>query len=324
MQTKSSAEQLLSSCLALSIPREKQNVLWVNSSDPASKVLSLMACHRVHGFPVWDDDAKLCIGMVSIHDLVALALEIADYVPAMDNHGRLQEEELQKQRSYWHAQRVKPIVDLSRKNEVVPLECNATAWDALVVLAQGVPRVPVLSQDLQRIDAIISQSLMVKFLYDNIDKFPQKAKRLVHQIIHLNEPGRPHVISVDEDATTIQAFRLIQNHGITAVAVVNAGGQIVGVISATDIELIGGDDWLNHLLFIPCKDFLTYVQQKNAMENLPPVIDCTPTKTLEGVMKLMVEHHVHRVFVVFTQRGRLKEELVGIVSMKEVLLEFLK
>lgn len=92
-----------------------------------------------------------------------------------------------------------------------------------------VHRVPIVDSS-GSLSTIITQSHVVKILSDNIDIFPFSMKKLKELGL-----GTKNVYSVSENEPAIEAFKIIQSQKISAVAVVDANGTLIGNISASDL-----------------------------------------------------------------------------------------
>ncbi len=108
------------------------------------------------------------------------------------------------------------------------------------------------------------------------------------------------VISVNESTPIKEVARLFSEKKITGAPVVNAQGDLVGVISETDIirktTSIGA--WSPSL----AGQIMT-----------KPVVTVSPNDTLQRVSELMYNRRIHRVVVA---EGR---EIVGIISTMDIL-----
>jgi CBS domain-containing protein len=313
------------------------NVAWVTSKDTVNVALQTCAFFRVSSCPVWDTEWQKCSGLIDVTDLVSLLVNIADnvqpkYMRSISTDDVLPDantlDQLKKQ---WNEQKVEPIMNLCGTNEVTVLMYEESIYDALVLLAQGIHRIPLLSKENTEIIGIISQSLVVNFLYENLDKFGDKPKQLIQQILRNDKIGNVHkVVSVQEDDLVLDAFRKIRDDKISAVSVINEDKKITGVISATDIGLLfrQGQDFseMNDLIYSRAKTFVELARKHNDI-TIPPVVSCILTDTLGMAMAKIVENAVHRVFVVQSQKSETfaitGNNLLGVLSLKDILLQFL-
>jgi len=130
------------------------------------------------------------------------------------------------------------------------------------------------------------------------------------------------LVKVTTNELAISAFRKIKEERVTGVAVVNHARQIVGVISASDLRMIGPDASNIMLLYMNCDEFIKHAQATN-MNIVQRVVSVTPVDTMGTVIEKMVDNDIHRVFVVRTHHGMEQEVVVGVISLRDVLVEFI-
>jgi len=208
------------------------------------------------------------------------------------------------------------ISDLSKNDPFMPIIKSANLYQAIEILAKfGIHRVPI-TDDEQKIEAILSQSAVIKFLFDNLDKFSTKAKKPVSELLENRETTT--VLTITESTPGFEAFELMLKHRVSAVGVVDESGVLVGVLSGTDLRIIGAHASTLSLLFRPVKEMLDQSRELNA-ELVVPVVKVAPTDTLGIAVEHMQDNRVHRVFVVDEEN-----KPVCVLSMKDVLAEFLR
>jgi CBS domain-containing protein len=133
------------------------------------------------------------------------------------------------------------------------------------------------------------------------------------------------VVSVTPDTTTQEAARILRDHGISAVPVVDEAGKPIGMLSEGD--LIGRDDadrearrdwWLTLLAegeqLNP--DFLASLRSAvtRAREVMAsPVIAVDDDANIRDIARMLIDHRIKRVPVL--RDGR----IVGIVSRSDLV-----
>lgn len=112
----------------------------------------------------------------------------------------------------------------------------------------------------------------------------------------------PVTVSTDQPLAT--ADRLIREHGVSGLPVVERDGRLAGVVSRTDLLELAGNDpvgaWHGRAV-------------RTAMT--APPITIPPDATLPEAAARMEEHHVHRLVVVDGEDGR----PIGIVSTTDLV-----
>ena len=115
------------------------------------------------------------------------------------------------------------------------------------------------------------------------------------------------VINVRADLPLSEAARLLDTYRISGVPVVDRDGDLVGVLSQTD------------LLRAPALDHLWYALPGLAVRHLmtSPAVTVTETASLNEATALMEQRQIHRLVVV-AENG---QKPVGVLSVSDVVHE---
>jgi CBS domain-containing protein len=133
------------------------------------------------------------------------------------------------------------------------------------------------------------------------------------------------VCTVAEDTELKELAALFVKHNYKTLPVVDAGGQLVGVVSQTD--LVEQDKPLHIPTVISLFDWVIYLESPKVFTEevrkvsarkvgeicAREVITCTPDTPVDEVASLMVEHKVHLLPVLDGDR------LVGVVSRLDII-----
>jgi len=316
----------LKSRTALSIipEGERGNIDVVQANHVASEALALLSKNNILSVPVYDKQLEAYVGFVDYLDLASLVVDIVhrlmkEYYPDTEI-ASLQPEQKSRlvhdAKQQFNAKKLFDIADLSKNDPYMPLLKSANLYQAIEILAKfGIHRVPIIDED-QKIDAILSQSAVLDFLYSNLDKFAAKAKRSVSDLLS-NRADATTVLTMPETSPAFEAFELMLKNRVSAVGIVNESGSLVGVISGTDLRIMGPHCSTLTLLLNPVKELLDQARELNTAMSVP-VVKATFTDTLGIVIESMEDNKVHRVFVVDEA-----DKPVCVLSMKDVLNEFL-
>lgn len=132
----------------------------------------------------------------------------------------------------------------------------------------------------------------------------------------------PDVVTVPPETPVLAVARLLADRGISAAPVVDAQGQVVGVVTEADLirRLAGEEDrpagWLASLFSNQERDAERYARTHGVTARdlmTAEVVAVDPDTLASHVAHLMEERGIRRVLV--TQEGRLK----GIVSRADLL-----
>jgi CBS-domain-containing membrane protein len=100
-------------------------------------------------------------------------------------------------------------------------------------MAKGHHRIPVLDGE-KNLKHIVSQSAMIKYIYDNRSTLGSKRTMKVKYL----DSASGFVVSVLHDEKAIDAFKILKICGVTGVALVNDDGSLMGSLSASDLKKI--------------------------------------------------------------------------------------
>jgi CBS domain-containing protein len=192
-------------------------------------------------------------------------------------------------------------------------------------------RVVVTSANGTKVEAILTQSRVVQWLYDNRNKlgFPEEGKEMKVKDM-ADEPRvavpKKEVISVPENKPLMDVFFLMYQKMVSGVAVVNSGGQLIGNISATDLKFISGSPTeLMQRLDTTAIEFLEwrsgqprFSEQdllKDAAFALP--LTCTLEDTLLTVLKKLKTKGTHRLWLIDADN-----KPIGVISLCDIINMF--
>lgn len=187
-----------------------------------------------------------------------------------------------------------------------------TAWEMLALT--GTNRVVVLGDSEEVVD-IITPSMLVDFLWQNIEKVGDVAKRVVKDLII--EPTET-LATIRENTKAIVAFREMVRMDKSGLGVVNEAGQLIDNISARDLKGIHAEANVFWRLWSTVSDF----KKKERMEydkKVPfGVISVKPDDSLYTVVEKMATLHIHRVYVVDRNQAPIR-----VITQTDILREIL-
>jgi len=163
----------------------------------------------------------------------------------------------------------------------------------------------------EKVVGVITESMMIGFLYVSLDKLGDAKQTLVSDIV-----SHFFVSSVQDTDPTIKAFRLMIDRKLSGLAVVNSKGELVDTISVRDLRGIGPEAEMFTRLWEPVADYKKRIRKMHS-ESVPlvPVV-VLPTDTLETVIRLMETKAVHRVFVVKDHESR---RPINVISQSDII-----
>jgi len=207
------------------------------------------------------------------------------------------------------------VYPISRRNPFHPVNKGYSLFHAIEILARerGLHRVPVIDENRKLIN-IITQSQLVQFLHEHLNMIGEKKNKTIEMV----PDALKSVFHVHEDQLAIEAFKMMTEHALSGVAIVDSDGKLVGNISLVDLKAISPDGRMFHRLYQTAKNFILKIRKEYAEKDGRPrsVVFVKPTDTLETAIRVLAEHKIHRVYVVDDEH-----KPIGIISLKDILLQ---
>jgi len=255
--------------------------------------LTVLAQHHLLGVPVKDHEQPGGYrGFVDVLDLVSSLVELNK-----DNHGYLD----------FEAFRTLPVgdaVDRSKKDDWLTVEPTESLLSLLGRFSKGVHRVAVLAGDgSPRVITVATQTDALRLMLTHESSLAEVFSKTLSQLKLVKE----WVLFVSKPERAINAYKKMHEHKVSAVAVLD-DKTLVASISASDLRNISTAKGFK-VLSLPILDFLS--KQRGGDLSLTAI--CKPDDVLGDVVKKIVEHHFHRLWVVDNQGHP-----VGVVSLTDV------
>lgn len=213
---------------------------------------------------------------------------------------------------------------------------SATLLTAAEILGNGVHRIAVSSdKNTEDVVGVISQRRLVRYIWENSRSF-KSLEPILQKTLHELNIGSKHVMHIDADAPVIEALQLMQNEGVSSLAVVDSSQNmmLIGNISIVDVRLLTKYSQ-SPLLKSSCKQFLHVILSKRGLQDGRdsfPVFYVTKETSLARTMAKMVATRSHRLWI--TQSAAPQEspttslqtdgKVVGVVSLTDILLAMAK
>jgi len=148
---------------------------------------------------------------------------------------------------------VRLTTDLSRKNPFYSVLPESPLLAAIDVMRTGVHRVNVLGGTDGLVTGVLTQTDILRHLVSDSQLLLALNKVRVCDLAKLVH--RP-AISIGEQRSVLEAFKLMSESGVSSVAVVDAGRRLVGNISISDVRFL-----FKHVsmraLWKTCVDFIS-------------------------------------------------------------------
>ncbi|KAL8794006.1 MAG: hypothetical protein Q9195_003412 [Heterodermia aff. obscurata] len=192
---------------------------------------------------------------------------------------------------------VRDAKNLGTKEPLITLPHTADLTKAVETFGGGVHRIVVVKERTDEVVGILSQLELVKFLWENGRSFPN-IDQLYPQTIKDLGIGTQQLISVNGDKPLKEALKLMNDEGVTSLAVVDNGYNVVGNISNVDVKLLTKSSSAP-LLENTCIHFITVILSTRGMndgQDSFPVFHVSPNSTLAHTVAKLVATKAHRIW----------------------------
>ncbi|KAJ3037640.1 hypothetical protein HDV00_001445 [Rhizophlyctis rosea] len=319
--------------------KRAKDIVAVHEEETLEDVLTLLRDANVLAVPVWkesdDGGGRVYTGIVSVYDILAWTvfqkvfddLSPTDVDQYFEKYGAAMEE----QHEYFHT-KVKTLVSTSYASESIMLHSHlpiSQLISALTLVQHH--RVLVIDDDAQGSDqkpgsriTICTQTDAVRYLLSRLDKGESGKMEdgvwgmSCGKVSDVAGRGKGKaIITVPDTSSALEAFRIMHNNQVTAIAIVNAEGQIEANISGSDLR--GITSCSLEPLLDKMWDFLETGTKRKADQLKPDQLRAVPPETtLEAAVRMMLEARIHRVWIVDDS-----EQPIGVVTLPDALTMFL-
>ncbi|PKS10876.1 hypothetical protein jhhlp_002633 [Lomentospora prolificans] len=190
---------------------------------------------------------------------------------------------------------LRDIQPICRKQSLVTLASIDKLGRAIEILGSGVHRV-LVSDSSGNIVGILSQLKLIEFFWSEGLHFPTIEKLYTTNIRDLGIASK-QVLAVNSDNVLADALALMYNEGLTSVAVVDNGYNVVGNISTVDVRLLTSAASA-HLLQSSCMHFISVILNERGVEkgrDAFPVFHVNPYSSLAHTVAKLVATRSHRI-----------------------------
>ncbi|EHK39871.1 hypothetical protein TRIATDRAFT_302425 [Trichoderma atroviride IMI 206040] len=193
---------------------------------------------------------------------------------------------------------LREIQSLCFRDTIVKLNSNVSLSQAIEKLGSGIHRL-LVTDAAGDVIGILSQLRMVEFFWNEGINFPTIDRLYPAAVQELGIGGQP-IISVHADAPLTDALSLMYDEGLSSVAIVDNGQNVVGNISTKDVRHLTSSSSA-HLLSGSCMNFISVILNERGVEkgqDVYPVFYVSPYSTLAHTVAKLVATRSHRMWVV--------------------------
>ncbi|KAF3491007.1 CBS domain-containing protein [Arthroderma uncinatum] len=193
---------------------------------------------------------------------------------------------------------LKDVKGLGMQEPLTTLPESTNLMTAVETFGGGVHRIIVVKEGTTEIIGVFTQWKLVKFLWENGRSFPV-IEQLYPQHLRELRLGSHCVISINGDRPLCHALELMNNEGVSSLAVVDNQWNVVGNISVVDVKLLTKSTSLP-LLHNTCIHFISVILSTRGIiegQDSFPVFHINPQSTLAHTVAKLVATRSHRMWV---------------------------
>jgi CBS-domain-containing membrane protein len=175
-------------------------------------------------------------------------------------------------------------------------------------------RCPVVDES-GKVIRVVTQADVLDFVADHMEKTLDSAIG-VQTVTQLHIGTRP-VITINRNMRTLDAYKLMYDHKISGLGIVDDSGVLIGNLSTRDLKYLDPDHILSGLQLSTAL-FNEKIRDHEVNER-NPAISCSENSDLAGIIKKMAVNHIHRLYICSQHLHPL-----GIISLRDIIATLLK
>mmetsp|Transcript_14080 Transcript_14080/g.19592 ORF Transcript_14080/g.19592 Transcript_14080/m.19592 type:complete len:317 (-) Transcript_14080:111-1061(-) len=295
-----------------------QKVITISAKDTLPTAFKTLANNNIYGAPVVDPNTQEYYGFLDMVDIVTFIVHILCEDPVQGKHQKyhnIEDEDfyrLLEQVEKFDLERVVNVVDLSKRNPMIPLKKNAPVLDAINIFAKTrVHRIPLVEGN--QVVNILTQSAVIDWLAHHIKVLDPISHKTVKEL----QIGYKEVIHVSPESRALEAFRMMVDHKVSSVAVVDQDGTLFTNLSAKDIKLVQPEALFTKM-YKTTLEFIQAVRAKR-LDTFAASIHCKESSTLKEIIERLAAAKIHRLYIVDDDH-----KPIGVLSLVDVMGAIIK
>lgn len=241
---------------------------------------------------------KKPVSTFDFNDLNAYILVVVGLANPEDDEQAAMYDEIARKARERVAIPLRDIQPIWRKEVLVTFPADEPLSKGVEVLGSGIHRVVVTGSNRDVI-GVLSQLKVLEFFWEEGVSFPE-IDRLYPLPLRDLRLGTQQIIAINADRPLAEALMLMSNEGLTSVAVIDNGMNVVGNISTADVRLLTSAASMP-LLESTCMHFVSVILTERGVEkgrDSFPVFYVNPYSTLAHTVAKLTATQSHRMWVV--------------------------
>ncbi|KAI9218856.1 hypothetical protein BC828DRAFT_407216 [Blastocladiella britannica] len=301
-------------------------VVLLDARLPLKKALAALLLNHLTAAPLWHSDARAVSGLLTVRDLVRLVAYYADDTDDADEYeaSRRPPSELDRHQALVDEVEALSVDALRALSGADPMALVSLRLHPLRSLREAVAvmyrfrlhHVPLVDTDpasgQDAVVGVLTGGKVLKFLACNCPVTRSLTISIRDAGIGMLAPAHP-VVAVSPHSLAVDAVRLLAQHNISALPVIDDAGRLLDVFTETDVMYIVRDFPATSLL-APVHAALTIARPADAVE---PIHTCTADDTIASLFAAIQRAPRVTRFVVVDSLA--SSVVVGMVSLGDLL-----
>jgi len=300
-------------------PNDQNAIVSVGADAPVSQAFQVLIKNNILAAPVFDYSKNKYCCMFSMRDVVYHALRVLDETKFEDED--VPSITFLTEKDHFRNYKVQDVI--CGKEKLVEVGTDVTVDKVVELMARtGAHRVVSLNPD-GSLNNIITQFRVLECLVQLFEVSPSLGKLGNQTIVDLGIGQKDSLITVNEEAKAVNAFKTMCDHNVSGLPVIRSDGTLVGNISESDLRVIQSNAQYLKMLYLPVSEYLE-VMKRHLSSSSPkgcvkPLVKCEPIDTYRTVVERIVENKVHRCYIVDSS-----DHIIGAISLRDILTALVK
>jgi len=294
----STPKKFLQNTHVSSLAPDSFKVYSVTSDAPLLEAFQIIVDNKILSLPVLDTRKNMYVAFIDILDI------LTNSIKDLRNPDPVNLEKLLKKNAIFEGVTVSSIIGASDRNPFFSFDQKAPLKVAIdTMVSKKLHRFAVVD-GANKVVTVVTQSQILKLINKNIGIF----KVASHKTIGELNLGIRKVEKVLDSQIVVDAFKTIIDKKVSGLAVVDAQGNLIGDVTATDLQRIKSDSL--HKFWLSVNEYLDLSHSTG-----PACV--VSTTTVEELVKKIIESKLHRVYIVND-----KKEPIGVISLIDLIEYF--
>ncbi|KAM5444915.1 cell separation during budding [Microsporum ferrugineum] len=272
---------------------------FVDADTAIEDATNLLIESSVHSLLIRESPgSSTAVGTFGYADLNAYLLLVVGLIQPSHEEQAASLRELARRAREGEKIPLKDVKGLGMQEPLTTLPESTNLMTAVETFGGGVHRIIVVKEGTTEVIGVFTQWKLVKFLWENGRSFPV-VEQLYPQHLRELRLGSHCVISINGDRPLCHALELMNNEGVSSLAVVDNQWNVVGNISVVDVQLLTKSTSLP-LLHNTCIHFISVILSTRGIiegQDSFPVFHINPQSTLAHTVAKLVATRSHRMWV---------------------------